>query len=421
MNPDLLNRLRKTLINCGPFHSGDELRHIFIDERIKPWANSIPNATSTEARVNATIDWLSGQALYDTGESGLVLLLKVLSEYKNSQDRCHHDLAEIAHELKTTYEKDKNLGQVLLTQTNQVNLHEVNLVKRNLAGWNLVGMDLAKKNFTKADLTGANLFAANLRKAKLTQATLDKADLTVADLRKANLRKASLVEAILEDADLSGTDFTEADLTLAKLRGAILDETQIDDKWVIVWRLVTPRISWEGVSDIMQGYPNADLRGADVSEVDFAWSILKGVLIDDTTKIKDKWRLVWELVTHGGQKRDLSGVDLSKAILSEADLSNSNLSGANLSEAQLRRSHLCDANLSDVDLSQTDLNQADLRRANLSGANLSRADLSNVYFHGANLSKVDLSGAIFNGARCDQATEWPQGFDPSQHNIKIQK
>ncbi|EAE4644899.1 pentapeptide repeat-containing protein [Listeria monocytogenes] len=105
------------------------------------------------------------------------------------------------------------------------------------------------------------------------------------------------------------------------------------------------------------------------------------------------------LLNEGGERANLSNIDLKNtnlrfanlrlAYLRGADLSNANLRGANLRFADLRGADLrfadlSNANLSIADLSYANLSIADLRFADLSNANLSIADLSY-----ANLSWVN--------------------------------
>jgi uncharacterized protein YjbI with pentapeptide repeats len=93
----------------------------------------------------------------------------------------------------------------------------------------------------------------------------------------------------------------------------------------------------------------------------------------------------------------LRGVELRGAYLSGADLFHADLIGADL-----RGADLGEANLSTADLSRADLRRANLRGADLSDANLSGADLG-----GANLLDADLDRAIY-----DNATVWPDDYDP---------
>ncbi|ELT4537508.1 pentapeptide repeat-containing protein [Listeria monocytogenes] len=66
------------------------------------------------------------------------------------------------------------------------------------------------------------------------------------------------------------------------------------------------------------------------------------------------------LLNEGGERANLSNIDLK----------NTNLRFANLRLAYLRGADLSNANLSYANLSYADLSYADLRRADLSGANL---------------------------------------------------
>ncbi|EAG2137226.1 pentapeptide repeat-containing protein [Listeria monocytogenes] len=74
-----------------------------------------------------------------------------------------------------------------------------------------------------------------------------------------------------------------------------------------------------------------------------------------------------------------------------ANLSNIDLKNTNLRFANLRLAYLSCANLRVANLSYADLSYANLRGANLSGANLSYADLSYANLRGANLSGANLN------------------------------
>ncbi|EAC6885898.1 pentapeptide repeat-containing protein [Listeria monocytogenes] len=71
------------------------------------------------------------------------------------------------------------------------------------------------------------------------------------------------------------------------------------------------------------------------------------------------------LLNEGGERANLSNIDLKNTNLRFANLRVANLSYADLSYANLRG-----ANLSGANLSYADLSYANLRGANLSGANL---------------------------------------------------
>ena len=50
--------------------------------------------------------------------------------------------------------------------------------------------------------------------------------------------------------------------------------------------------------------------------------------------------------------------------------------------------------------------------ANLFGAHLTKASLVGANLTGANLTGANLTGANLSGAMADEATIWPEGFDP---------
>ncbi|EAC7116436.1 hypothetical protein GLX63_02540 [Listeria monocytogenes] len=87
------------------------------------------------------------------------------------------------------------------------------------------------------------------------------------------------------------------------------------------------------------------------------------------------------LLNEGGERANLSNIDLKNTNLRFA-----NLRGANLSNADLRG-----ADLRGADLSNTGLRDASLKDADLSNACLRGADLSNAYLRGANLSNAYLN------------------------------
>ncbi|EAC5190525.1 pentapeptide repeat-containing protein [Listeria monocytogenes] len=94
------------------------------------------------------------------------------------------------------------------------------------------------------------------------------------------------------------------------------------------------------------------------------------------------------LLNEGGERANLSNIDLK----------NTNLRFANLRLAYLRGADLSNANLSYANLSYADLSYADLSCANLRLAYLRGADLSNANLSYANLSYADLSYANLRGA-----------------------
>ena len=107
--------------------------------------------------------------------------------------------------------------------------------------------------------------------------------------------------------------------------------------------------------------------------------ILKnGKTLEEVLRLHEKWLKDEER----GERADLSGEDLNKAILKGTNLTHANLEGADLEGAILKGTILSDAILNNVDLSH-----ANLTHANLEGADLEGAILENCKFYLTNLYK----------------------------------
>ncbi len=104
----------------------------------------------------------------------------------------------------------------------------------------------------------------------------------------------------------------------------------------------------------------------------------------DISEMLRKHKL-WLDDAEGGEKADLTGVNLRKADLTGADLTESNLGGANLGGADLTGANLRLANLTGADLTGANLRLANLRLADLTGADLTGAELTGSNLTGANL------------------------------------
>ncbi|EIZ2522616.1 TPA: pentapeptide repeat-containing protein [Listeria monocytogenes] len=85
------------------------------------------------------------------------------------------------------------------------------------------------------------------------------------------------------------------------------------------------------------------------------------------------------LLNEGGERANLSNIDLK----------NTNLRGANLRFADLRGADLSYANLSIADLSYANLSNADLSNVNLSNANFRGVDLSDANLNWVNWQHVE--------------------------------
>lgn len=94
----LYNQMRAVLLDCGSFATDQELKAIFVDERLYLWRNQLPQADNPTTRVKRVIDFLYNQS-NNVGENALILLLHVLSEHIDSGDACHKRLKDLANEL----------------------------------------------------------------------------------------------------------------------------------------------------------------------------------------------------------------------------------------------------------------------------------------------------------------------------------
>ncbi|MBA3533956.1 MAG: SIR2 family protein [Ardenticatenales bacterium] len=98
LNPDLLGRLRETLLRCGPFDDFPALRDLFVDPRIRPWRDRLRESSAPHTRVNGLIADLQDQA-NTQGENALVLFLLVLIESLPAGIECRKQLGALAVEM----------------------------------------------------------------------------------------------------------------------------------------------------------------------------------------------------------------------------------------------------------------------------------------------------------------------------------
>lgn len=91
----LYRQLCITLLDCGPFDTDQELKVTFVDNRLSPWRNQLPQASNPTSRVESVVEFLQNQ-YNNKKENALVLLLCVLRDRVNSETACHHQLAELA-------------------------------------------------------------------------------------------------------------------------------------------------------------------------------------------------------------------------------------------------------------------------------------------------------------------------------------
>lgn len=100
INPDLNRQLMTTLRRCDAFASNAELRTVFVDGRLSPWAYNVPEGESTAGRVQATIAFLHDKANAQ-GQNALVLLLYVLQDRYDPNDAYYGELGTLIARLSS--------------------------------------------------------------------------------------------------------------------------------------------------------------------------------------------------------------------------------------------------------------------------------------------------------------------------------
>lgn len=104
--PFLLNRVRESMMECGPFGGNEELRAAFADPRIAQWRNSLPEGSSRSLRVNFLIQFLL-DAWNTNGENALILFMIVASEQYDETNPCRKTLKDLARELEPALIQDR--------------------------------------------------------------------------------------------------------------------------------------------------------------------------------------------------------------------------------------------------------------------------------------------------------------------------
>ena len=99
--PELSQRLRDTLVRCSALESDRAMRAIFVDVRLAPWRDHVPeNAPNRAARVALLVAALADQTSAH-GDNALVLLLDVLAESLSPDNALHNELLALARTLES--------------------------------------------------------------------------------------------------------------------------------------------------------------------------------------------------------------------------------------------------------------------------------------------------------------------------------
>ncbi|MBD2442820.1 pentapeptide repeat-containing protein [Dolichospermum sp. FACHB-1091] len=338
----------------------------------------------------------------DFGNYKIIGYTYTRSFYPTFANLCNEDIRGI--NLDHSHLWLANLENVILENSTIRNAELFNI---KLINSNLIGVDFSGSNLDQAQMKGSVLRASVLRDAILASTNLKNTNLSGADLSGSDLHGG-----YLENANLSG----------AKLRGTNLEGIKLE---------------------------NTDFSGADLTDACLDHTYLKGMIIDNNTKMNQKYHLIWEITNKESENRNLSGKDLSRANLSGAilikadfrgtdltdanltgaDLTDANLTGADLTGADLTGADLTDANLTGADLTGADLRRAKLQCANLRGANLKMSKIANANFAEANFCDTDLSQthnklttvSTLKDAYYNDETKFPERLHPTNVHKIAQK
>jgi uncharacterized protein YjbI with pentapeptide repeats len=291
-------------------------------------------------------------------------------------------------------------------------LFGASLMSASLRGANLSGTDLRSANFSGSDLSGAKVFGV-----LGDSATFDFAEMAGIDGAFADFENASFFVADLTGADLSFAILAGAGFDFASWNRVTMDaNTLIDPKPKLIWEIVNhgavssnlmnldlslatfTNVSFHAAklngSDLSASdFRLADLRVANLTGANTRFIDLRGTLLDATTTIDAKSRLVWQILNNGGANQDFHGANLATTWLIGA-----NLVGANLTNTLFTTSVLEEVNFGAANLTRANLNNADIFSGTLTNANLTQAQFRFSDLTDANLRHAITNGADFTGA-----------------------
>ena len=182
-----------------------------------------------------------------------------------------------------------------------------------LAGASFLRAEIGTADFSGADLSSANLAEADLREAALAGATLCRANLAAGNLEDIHVPLANLEEARLTSAWLTGSSLRGANLRKADLRGAALAD-----------------VDWE----------EADLREADLRECTFHMGSSRSGLVD--SPIASEGTRTGFYSDNYDQQHFRAPEEIRKANLCRADLRGANVTGVDFYLVDLRGARYTD-------------------------------------------------------------------------------
>jgi uncharacterized protein YjbI with pentapeptide repeats len=291
-------------------------------------------------------------------------------------------------------------------------LHGVDLSGLDLSGVDLSGVCFDGANLAGTSFAGAKLVDAVLAHTNMQGCSLNDADLSGANLGKARLSGATFQRAVLKDAVLSRADLTSASLAGADLTNADLTDVIITGAdWsdvlapgILAMKLALRGLCAPGIRLAKAKFVECDLEGADLTGASLEQAVfldcnLAGIRLAGAQMRKAVFVKACRLTN-----ANLAGADLTEVNLRETALPGANLDGTIIERADLSGANLSNAVLTHVRGTASQLIGTDLRQADLSFANFTKADLARADLRGANLTRVSVYEANLARAKFDAET-----------------
>jgi hypothetical protein len=243
----LLTKLRKTLLECGPFSGYSTLLAVFTDERIAPWRFQVSDGNNPAERVDGFVrDFLDKKN--NKKQSVLVLFLQVLHDRAIEQDECYQRLDDLAVEVAATMDAGlpplarNNLWRASALQAGQA-------LPAELAGF--ASLEQAAGRGLTATLPPelpAQVFAERLESLKKQQADWLRSDFLAKGAQAAwsvgrvELQGERIGTAFLVTQELVLTNAHVADAMLELAQGGVRFTVAADEQ--VRWRYFSEKVAY---------------------------------------------------------------------------------------------------------------------------------------------------------------------------------
>jgi hypothetical protein len=230
LTPQLRQKLRVALLECGPFDSAASLQALFSDTRIAAWRYRLPEASTSAGRVEATVDFLYRRE-NDHGENALALFLQVLGEGIAEGDSCHRRLLALAADVANERSQPQPRPTVQDEDGNRTSRAEIPIELQELVAAGDVGLFVGYGLSQAAGLPGRQALATALS-GRLGEALPDPGSGALADvaqLYEVARGRHALLSFLRDQLDTTGVEPGNAHHALARLPVRTIFSTSYDD------------------------------------------------------------------------------------------------------------------------------------------------------------------------------------------------